>query len=212
MDAELLGDHAYETKNLTLFQRFRRSGSWLLGACLSATYAFAAFLGGHVTSEHWVIAGAASALLSWFTWKKWSERIVTELATVSIPPSQGKRLIGYLGCGFSLVFGVALIIFGDAESSIPIGLMFLLLAISWAVAFLVPKEELTTVAQKEKARLESAVYESSRESNKNFDEGVSVIFGWLAVIAAIGAVIALFVYAPWWAAVIIVLLVLVLFK
>lgn len=207
MDAELRGDHAYETKNLTLFQRFRRSGSWLLGACLSAAYAFAAFLGGHVTSEHWVIASAVSATFSWFAWKKWNERVVTELATTLI----SRSALGYLACAFFLSLGITAL-FADVDNAWLRAFFCLVLAILSAIYSFFPKRVLTPAAESEKKRLESAEYESSRESNKNFDEGMSVIFGWLAVIAAIGAVIALFVYAPWWAAVIIVLLVLVLFK
>lgn len=206
MSEEVATNPAYETKNLTSFQRLLRSGSWLLGASVAAAYAIAVFLGGHLSFFHWVIAGATSTLLLWVAWKKWKVRVITELATVPTPPSKMVRFGAYFVGTFLIFLGVVVLASGDERSAL--GLAFFPLAILMTKIILAPTDELTETARQELERKQS---EAARELALSDDSGdvLGMLFGWAIAIAV---VVLLFLYAPWWAAIIIILLVLVLLK
>ena len=219
-------DGPYVIKRLALWQRF-------LSALLPASVLLfiAIFLAAYLlldlhsdfqipTIAYVVLAVILVAVvgeLVFATWYLWNKKEVREIEAVSVPPSRSHKLTGYIMFFLGVLVPGLMVAFGPAEGqTFGAAIIALMVLVGAGVLFLQPAQELTDAARNE---LKSTHHTSpekvdtSDDSGEGFLEGVGTflvgLFVWALIAAAL--VVPIF-FAPWWAVVIIWLLIFILLK
>ncbi len=160
--------------------------------------------------------------LGYWAFRLWAKREVRELATIEIPATPSSKRAAYLMFLMGVVFAVMSVIIMSSPGSYILAGGALLTFLPIGGLMLRPDEVLTRAAREEQGRL-SSVFTPPSDSSAPVDVASNAVENFLAfvwqgvvTIAIVAIVLALlivpFFFAPWWAIVIIWLLILIAFR
>ncbi len=161
--------------------------------------------------------------LGYWAFRLWTKREVRELATIEIPATPSSKRAAYLMFLLGVVFAVlSVVIMKDKGGDYIFAGFSLLIFLTIGGLMLRPEEVLTRAAREEQGRLSSVFTPPSDSSspidaasdaiNNAFDTVWQAIVGIVVFVALLAVLIVPFFFAPWWAIVIIWLLILIAFK